>query len=937
MVEALKAKAEEWRDHINSGHLNKSDAWQALETTIMKSLQYPMKALTLSKDECKNIMKPILQAGLQKSSLCSKYPRDVVFGAQDEAGIGIDDLYIHQGTERICFINEHLQEDTLSGELLRTSIELGKVELGIGRNIFQLDYNRYHSLMTDCWIKDVWKFCQEQNILIEDKVTSNSQLQRQGDVFLMEEISHSGKFSVLQLEKINRCRIHLQATTLADITNGYGTRLSTSARQGRKDATRKSFYDFPVQPRPGVTSLRLWKRALKQCFSLLYNTAILPQLHCWTIPVSNDQQWFYLPDSQRLFQKIHNHRYCIWKRSSRAGNIGQYPKFEPFTNTMTIPKNSVRSTIEHLGNRKVRLTGWYREDTEVHSDTRAQTISNDFLDDLDVINRHNLEKIGQSIKEGSLKVVSDGSYLDTHKVGTAAWMLETPEGISTSGRMIIPGNEQAQGSYRSELGGIYGGLSHVALISKHLKIDKGKITLGCDGLGAVNIIDRKFEVTKCNMGQFDVIRGINKLRKNSNTKSSLRHVKGHQDDNTNYYQLDRWAQMNVLVDTMAKQKLSETLSDETYHQQRTNTFPFDLCPISFCSDNKIPLDSIQSHLTKAIKTAAGRKRVRRHWRKKGKFTTNNEHNIDWPVVHRSHLALDKNKKKWLSKWMTGFCGVGKMMKIYGLQQHTKCPKCQQPNETTTHVIQCQSYGTHCLWSKLMRSFVTWIDKNEGPELLAQVIIDNLTAWRQQSPFPPLPLDRNIRAAVLDQDDIGWRSFLDGFISKKWKIVIEKHFQATGSRKSAELWTSKMVRQIWDMQWQLWMNRNETLYGEGNTIHLEEINAINEELTKQWMQGISDLPRTRYQHLFQGEFRLLYQKDHNQKRQWLTSVWLAREQHSATSVTRNKIADNFFQRWMQRINPPSADPTQEDPRTTTATLPYGEPPELDPPPPEPPPD
>ena len=103
---------------------------------------------------------------------------------------------------------------------------------------------------------------------------------------------------------------------------------------------------------------------------------------------------------------------------------------------MTIPRSSVRATVENLGNRKVRLTGWYREDTEVQIDMRAQSISNDFLDDLDVINRHNMEKIGQSIKDGSLKVVSDGSYLDTHNVGTAAWMLETPEGISTSGRMI---------------------------------------------------------------------------------------------------------------------------------------------------------------------------------------------------------------------------------------------------------------------------------------------------------------------------------------------------------------------------------------------------------------------------------------------------------------------------------------------------------------------
>jgi hypothetical protein len=48
----LREKAEAWRDNINSGHLNKEDAWQALETTIMKTLQYPLKALTLSQEEC---------------------------------------------------------------------------------------------------------------------------------------------------------------------------------------------------------------------------------------------------------------------------------------------------------------------------------------------------------------------------------------------------------------------------------------------------------------------------------------------------------------------------------------------------------------------------------------------------------------------------------------------------------------------------------------------------------------------------------------------------------------------------------------------------------------------------------------------------------------------------------------------------------------------
>ena len=40
-----------------------------------------------------------------------------------------------------------------------------------------------------------------------------------------------------------------------------------------------------------------------------------------------DQTWFFLPQQHQLFQKINNKRYRIWKRSSRSGNIGMFPKF----------------------------------------------------------------------------------------------------------------------------------------------------------------------------------------------------------------------------------------------------------------------------------------------------------------------------------------------------------------------------------------------------------------------------------------------------------------------------------------------------------------------------------------------------------------------------------------------------------------------------------
>jgi hypothetical protein len=43
-----RGKAEERAEHIRRGVLTKNDAWYALNTTIMKTMEYPMAAICLS-------------------------------------------------------------------------------------------------------------------------------------------------------------------------------------------------------------------------------------------------------------------------------------------------------------------------------------------------------------------------------------------------------------------------------------------------------------------------------------------------------------------------------------------------------------------------------------------------------------------------------------------------------------------------------------------------------------------------------------------------------------------------------------------------------------------------------------------------------------------------------------------------------------------------
>jgi len=139
-----------------------------------------------------------------------------VYGNDSEFGLGVTNLYHHQGTERVATIVQHLQQDSFTGKLLRTSIEAAKIEIGSEQNIFQLPFATYSPFLTDCWIKDVWRYTREQNIHIDDQVTYSLSGNSPDDPFIMDVCVTLG-FKGNSLLEINRCRLYLQVLTLEDI------------------------------------------------------------------------------------------------------------------------------------------------------------------------------------------------------------------------------------------------------------------------------------------------------------------------------------------------------------------------------------------------------------------------------------------------------------------------------------------------------------------------------------------------------------------------------------------------------------------------------------------------------------------------------------------------------------------------------------------------
>jgi hypothetical protein len=114
------------------------------------------RKVTLTEKECDVIMAPLLEASLTKSHIHQNFPRDVVYGPASEKGLGYNNIYTRQGMMQISKLNQHINDnDSITGKFIRNTIEIATIEMGIGRNIFALEYSRYANLLTDCWIKHI--------------------------------------------------------------------------------------------------------------------------------------------------------------------------------------------------------------------------------------------------------------------------------------------------------------------------------------------------------------------------------------------------------------------------------------------------------------------------------------------------------------------------------------------------------------------------------------------------------------------------------------------------------------------------------------------------------------------------------------------------------------------------------------------------------------
>ena len=895
-TEFLRDKGNTFADsYRTAGGLDRNDAWQGLTTTIMATLKYPAMATTMDEDQWDYVLKPIMQAGLNKSGISRNIPRRVVFGPTLYQGMGLLHPFHHQELEHWETILRCGNSASTTGKLIRASLEALRLELGVPGPITHWDYYALHRCATPSWIKTVWKYGWDQAIDLHDKLPQ-LELRRDSDVFLMEVFAQHS-YEAKQLQVLNECRMFLRAVSLSDLCEAHGRNIRRAAYEGTFDGNQTNTYSFPRQPtRLPASHWSLWQQALTEHFlaqgTVTRELSMTHRLGTWHQAPSQCCQWAYMVESRTLYHR-QDAGWRLYNQATRGITRGTSRSYHPSSNTvLDLPPGVVPASVSTVpGDTRITMSSYSsRQPSPASPLSPPRSIppaptSQGILalwHHLDQASRWSVQEVtwgtpgdptpgahvAAAILRGDCRAVCDGSYKLGH--GTAAFSLHGHLPVhSIRGQNITHGPKGSQCAYRSELGGLVGTLTVLELLCEAYAIPSGKVTIGIDCEGLIKRLSnpRPLQVTEAH---YDLLHDCRSRIQGLPITVQLDWIEGHQDDKAPCHPLDWWARQNIAMDEAAKR-----------HWRLTQHFPGTnhILKHEFFAV-KVVLEKITSFNKELIHSKTNHRHIRDYWQTKNSITDQQWEDINWPAASKALKELPLGQRRFHAKFSTSHIATGKMMLIRKQWPHSKCPRCGTSGEDTRHVIRCPAAPGS--WSTALQDLRKWMNRQDTDPILSSTITGILHSWRSGLPYrSPMTSNPTKAAALQAQLALGGWNTLLGRISSQLTDCQQQFYQSKGQRRTGHRWTVGLITQLQLLAFTMWDQRNKVLHEDPLRHHrADDLLTTNAAIDSEWEQGARGLlPQDRF--LFRDRASV-QAKTLQGKWEWLEAVTMAREAAQADS-------------------------------------------------------
>lgn len=877
-----KEAGQAWAAQCATSKLPPHLAIQAFQSTIDRTLNYPLPVSSFSQQECREIQMIPLTAALRKAKIGKDFPIAARLGPVDYQGLGITSLYaaqLYSHLQAIIFGTEHPTQTT--SHLLRMTSQALKMETGLNGPIFSHSFSTYGHLTEETWIQQTWKTCSEYEVSMLDDIPDFLP-RRVNDILLTKAFATVVSKSDLKL--INRCRLYLQVVYLSDITSADGASITLDAWLGRPSHLRATAHAWPhlshMRFAPGQWDI--WRSALTVAFKIYNGRMLLNPLGFWFDDECTIRH-FYCRAEDRIYEQTQETTWRYYSkdpRPSRSRSSGGKHRYM-LQDACPTPTDLhlQRATVWKLQDDPVNPIA-LRLDTTGHAIPRpvvTTAASSDLAALLNPEHRwifdhlhvpsDNYATILQAIRSGTCLAISDGSYDPTTSTGAASMKIQGINGVNgISGQCATPGQPEDQSAYRSELTGMYFYTLTIWALCKLHTVHTGAVEFGCDGLSALNQLKDPSYTTDPGQEHFDIISATRHLMKDTNIHWTSRHVLGHQrekgpassrkktasraqpttsadilpDDvgfelsykttpkaterRTHFSgPLDRWAVLNDDCDAEAKQFRREFYSDtlRPMHQ-----------PMYLYKEN-YPITISGIKVARTLKQKLSMKidgpPILKYWKKKNKFEEAQATDVDWKATGRAMRALPHSRRIHQSKVTTKFFANRYRMKLRGHSDEDTCPTClaQEPpttvTETAAHFLECPS--TLEIWNTGISAMDEIMEKELTRPGIREAITNSLRAWRNKENLPSTQ-EADILPVLTLQHLLGWKSAFEGRFAIGWAALQDDYYKSLPqvTHKNGERWLKTIIAKLFDIAWDQWEHRNGMLHKHEEGIKARETRA-----------------------------------------------------------------------------------------------------------------
>jgi hypothetical protein len=350
------------------------------------------------------------------------------------------------------------------------------------------------------------------------------------------------------------------------------------------------------------------------------------------------------------------------------------------------------------------------------------------------------------------------------------------------------------------------------------------------------------------------------------------HVKAHQDNTVAYQDLTRPAQLNVSMDSYAKQALWDLQATQLPTQQ---AFPLEPVCI-FAGTTKITADAGQ------VPRFWAHRHLAREWFHQLDILHGNVFDkVDWEMVHQTLHEVPRLFQQWACKQVMGIAGTMEWDK----SELRRCPSCLEERDTCAHVLFCEHAGRVETLRHTIDLMEGWMEEVGTDPILLDCIAEYACGRGGRTMGEICSgLEGTYQQMAADQDAIGWRRFMEGMICHRMRTIQRLYNLQTGTHTSPERWAKGLILKLLETTHGQWLYRNvqihDSVAGTQATLRKEEIQREIEEQMEMGTDGLLDED----QWMMEVNLKDLETTSGEQEEYWLVAIRAARE---AAILTRQR--------------------------------------------------